>query len=59
MAAVDYTYELRRDDHVLSTGHLRLEQPAYPGDVVDVNGLPCEVVEVIPSPAGPRLLLRQ
>jgi hypothetical protein len=59
LAAADYTYELRDDGRIVSTGRVRLEAPVVPGMVVRITGAPAEVVEVIPQPEGPRLLLRR
>ena len=49
------TYELLRDEVVVSTGQLTLEKVPGVGEVIRLGGTRAEVVEVLP---GPRLRLR-
>ena len=39
MAAVDYRYELRRNDEVIATGHLKHEPALQVGDAIEIGGL--------------------
>jgi len=57
--ASEYTYELCDGDDIISTGRLRLDEQVLLGTVIWVNGVPAEIVAVIPRPDSHHLLLRR
>jgi L-arabinose isomerase len=44
-----YTYELRRGDHVVATGHMKQQDPLVVGDRVVIGGHPGIVHAVSPQ----------
>ena len=55
----DYEYELRRDDAVIATGRIQLDQAPTPGDELVLGSTRAHVEDVLPLRDGPRIILRQ
>jgi hypothetical protein len=53
----DYKYELRRDDAVLATGRIQLDDQPAPGDTLSLGTQLVRVEEVVPFGRTPRLIL--
>jgi hypothetical protein len=56
-AVGDYKYELRRDDAVIATGRLQLDEPPSPGDTLSLGTQRVRVEEVVHLGRTPRLIL--
>jgi hypothetical protein len=55
----DYEYELRRDDTVIATGRIQLDDPPAPGDTLSLGSQRVHVDEVVHFGRTPRLILEQ
>jgi hypothetical protein len=53
----DYKYELRRDNAVIATGRIQLEDPPSPGDTLSLGTQRVSVAEVVHLGRTPRLIL--
>jgi hypothetical protein len=53
----DYKYELRRDNAVIATGRIQLDDPPSPGDTLQLGNQLVRVEEVVPFGRTPRLIL--
>ncbi|HEV7528592.1 MAG TPA: hypothetical protein VGO29_06825 [Solirubrobacteraceae bacterium] len=53
----DYKYELRRDDAVIATGRIQLDDPPSPGDTLSLGTQRVEVADVLRLGRTPRLIL--
>jgi hypothetical protein len=53
----DYKYELRRDNAVIATGRIQLDDPPSPGDTLHLGNQLVRVEEVVPIGRTPRLIL--
>jgi len=53
----DYKYELRRDDAVIATGRIQLDDPPSPGDTMSLGVQRVRVEEVVHLGRTPRLIL--
>jgi hypothetical protein len=56
-AVSDYKYELRRDDAVIATGRIQLDDPPSPGDTLSLGMQRVEVADVLRLGRTPRLIL--
>jgi hypothetical protein len=56
-AVSDYKYELRRDDAVIATGRIQLDDPPSPGDTLSLGLQRVRVEEVVHLGRTPRLIL--
>jgi hypothetical protein len=54
----DYEYELRRDDTVIATGRIQLDEPPQPGDSLSLGAKDVRVEDVLHG-RTPRLILEQ
>ncbi|MFL5962457.1 MAG: hypothetical protein ACJ757_06145 [Gaiellaceae bacterium] len=54
----DYKYELRRDDAVIATGRMQLDEPPSPGDILSLGAQSVRVEEVVHLGHTPRLILQ-
>jgi hypothetical protein len=52
----DYKYELRRDNAVIATGRIQLDDPPSPGDTLSLGTQRVRVADVLPG-RTPRLIL--
>jgi len=55
----DYEYELRRDDAVIATGRIQLDEPPQPGDSLSLGTRDVHVEDVLQFGRTPRLILEQ
>jgi len=55
----DYEYELRRDDAVIATGRIQLEETPQPGDSLSLGTKHVRVEDVLQLGRTPRLILEQ
>jgi hypothetical protein len=55
----DYEYELRRDDAVIATGRIQLDEPPSPGDTLSLGSKRVRVADVLPLLGRRRLILIQ
>jgi hypothetical protein len=55
-AVSDYKYELRRDNAVIATGRIQLDDPPSPGDTLSLGTQRVRVTDVLPG-RTPRLIL--
>ncbi len=55
----DYEYELRRDDAVIATGRIQLDDPPVPGDLLSLGREHVRVEDVLHVGRTPRLILEQ
>ena len=55
----DYEYELRRDDTVIATGRIQLEEPPKPGETLALGRQRVHVEDVLQFGRTPRLILEQ
>jgi hypothetical protein len=53
----DYKYELRRDDAVIATGRIQLDEQPSPGDTLSIGRQRVRVEEVVHLGHTPRLIL--
>lgn len=53
----DYKYELRRDDAVIATGRIQLDEPPSPGDTLSLGTQLVLVEDVVQLGRTPRLIL--
>jgi hypothetical protein len=53
----DYEYELRRDDAVIATGRIQLDDPPSPGDTLSLGKQDVHVDDVLHLGFTPRLIL--
>jgi hypothetical protein len=53
----DYQYEVRRDNAVIATGRIQLDDPPTPGDVLSLGSQVVRVEEVVHLGRTPRLIL--
>jgi hypothetical protein len=53
----DYKYELRRDNAVIATGRIQLEEPPSPGDTLSLGTQSVHVSDVVHLGRTPRLIL--
>jgi hypothetical protein len=53
----DYKYELRRDNAVIATGRIQLDDPPSPGDTLSLGTQRVRVVDVVRLGRTPRLIL--
>jgi hypothetical protein len=53
----DYKYELRRDDAVIATGRIQLDDPPSPGDTLSLGTQRVQVADVLRLGRTPRLIL--
>ena len=53
----DYKYELRRDNAVIATGRIQLDDPPSPGDTLSLGRQHVRVAEVVRLGRTPRLIL--
>jgi hypothetical protein len=53
----DYKYELRRDNAVIATGRIQLEDPPSPGDTFSLGTQSVSVTDVVRLGRTPRLIL--
>jgi hypothetical protein len=53
----DYKYELRRDNAVIATGRIQLEDPPSPGDTFSLGTQLVRVADVVHLGRTPRLIL--
>jgi hypothetical protein len=53
----DYKYELRRDNAVIATGRIQLDDPPSPGDTLSLGTQSVRVVDVVRLGRTPRLIL--
>jgi hypothetical protein len=53
----DYKYELRRDDAVIATGRIQLDDPPSPGDTLSLGTQIVRVEDVLHLGRTPRLIL--
>ena len=53
----DYKYELRRDDAVIATGRIQLDDPPSPGDTLSLGTQLVRVEDVVHLGRTPRLIL--
>ena len=53
----DYKYELRRDNAVIATGRIQLEDPPSPGDTLSLGTQNVNVTDVVRLGRTPRLIL--
>jgi hypothetical protein len=56
-AVSDYKYELRRDDAVIATGRIQLDDPPSPGDTLSLGMQRVQVADVLRLSGTPRLIL--
>jgi hypothetical protein len=52
----DYKYELRRDDAVIATGRIQLDDPPSRGDTLSLGTQQVRVEEVVPLGRTPRII---
>lgn len=57
MSVYSYTYELRRGQTVVATGHLTAERPFVPGESIEIGGRTGSVESVEPTLARGELRL--
>lgn len=55
----DYQYELRRDNAVIATGRIQLEEPPSPGDTLSLGKQRVRVEDVVHLGRTPRLILQE
>jgi hypothetical protein len=55
----DYEYELRRDDAVIATGRIQLDEAPLPGDTLTLGPRRVRVDEVVHLGRTPRLILEE
>jgi hypothetical protein len=55
----DYEYELRRDDAVIATGRIQLDEPPQPGETLSLGTQRVHVEDVLQLGRTPRLILEQ
>jgi hypothetical protein len=55
---VDYEYELRRNDAVVATGRIQLDQAPSPGDTLSLGSQRVRVEDVLRLGLRQRLILR-
>jgi hypothetical protein len=53
----DYEYELRREDEIVATGRIQLEQAPAAGDTLRLGSRRVRIAEVLQTGSGPRLIL--
>jgi hypothetical protein len=53
----DYEYELRREDEIVATGRIQLEQTPAAGDTLRLGSHRVRIAEVLQLGSGPRLIL--
>jgi hypothetical protein len=53
----DYKYELRRDNAVIATGRIQLDDPPSPGDILSLGTQRVDVTDVVHAGRTPRLIL--
>ena len=53
----DYKYELRRDNVVIATGRIQLDDPPSPGDTLSLGTQRVRVSDVVRLGHTPRLIL--
>jgi hypothetical protein len=53
----DYEYELRREDEIVATGRIQLEQAPAAGDTLRLGSHRVRIAEVLQLGSGPRLIL--
>lgn len=53
----DYEYELRREDEIVATGRIQLEQAPAAGDTLRLGSRRVRIAEVLQLGSGPRLIL--
>jgi hypothetical protein len=56
-AVSDYKYELRRDNAVIATGRIQLDDPPSPGDTLSLGTQRVHVADVVRLGRTPRLIL--
>jgi len=56
-AVGDYKYELRRDNAVIATGRIQLDDPPSPGDTLTLGTQLVHVTDVVRLGRTPRLIL--
>ncbi|HEY8646269.1 MAG TPA: hypothetical protein VIL77_10360 [Gaiellaceae bacterium] len=56
-AVGDYKYELRRDNAVIATGRIQLDDPPSPGDMLSLGTQRVRVADVLHLGRTPRLIL--
>jgi hypothetical protein len=56
-AVGDYKYELRRDNAVIATGRIQLDDPPAPGDTLSLGTQTVRVESVVHLGRTPRLIL--
>ena len=55
----DYQYELRRDNAVIATGRIQLDDPPTPGDTLTLGKQRVHVEDVVHLGRTPRLILQE
>lgn len=55
---MDYEYELRRDNAVIATGRIQLDQPPSPGETLSLGTQRVRVDDVLLLGKRKRLILR-
>jgi len=53
----DYKYELRRENAVIATGRIQLDEPPSPGDTLSLGSQQALVEDVLHLGRTPRLIL--
>jgi hypothetical protein len=53
----DYKYELRRDNAVIATGRIQLDEAPSPGDTLSLGRQRVRVADVVRLGRTPRLIL--
>jgi hypothetical protein len=53
----DYQYEVRRENAVIATGRIQLDDPPAPGDTLSLGSQVVHVEEVVHLGRTPRLIL--
>jgi hypothetical protein len=53
----DYQYEVRRENAVIATGRIQLDDPPSPGDTLSLGSQVVHVEEVVHLGRTPRLIL--
>jgi hypothetical protein len=53
----DYKYELRRDNAVIATGRIQLDEAPSPGDTLSLGRQSVRVADVVRLGRTPRLIL--
>jgi hypothetical protein len=56
-AVGDYKYELRRENAVIATGRIQLDEPPSPGDTLSLGSQRALVEDVLHLGRTPRLIL--